>query len=212
MAVRPAAILFDCDGTLLLTADLHFHAMTRAVTRQGAAMPRDWYMARTGLGRRDLFTAFVAEIAPGLDVSRLCTDSIAETRVVAGNARPNPAVVALARRVAGQVPTAVATNGEQEIVTSLLRETGLVSLFDTVVSIDDVDAPKPAPDMFLLAADRLRVEATSCLVLEDSDQGLAAAHAAGMAAIDVRRGGVEQELSRLHPLSSQGSRHHAAEC
>ncbi len=51
----PKAILFDCDGTLLLTADLHFEAIAEAALAQGADMPRDWYMSLTGLGRKDLF-------------------------------------------------------------------------------------------------------------------------------------------------------------
>ena len=62
---------------------------------------------------------------------------------------------------------------------------GLTPLFDTVVTIDDVAAAKPAPDLFLEAAHRLGVPADGCLVLEDSPQGLLAAQNAGMAVVDV---------------------------
>lgn len=186
MLSSPQAIIFDCDGTLLLTSDLHFDAISAAAAAQGAILPRAWYMGMTGLDRTALFTRFVQAHGLTLDLPRLVADSIAQTVARAGMARPNPLVANLARRAAGHLPIAVATNAERLVVTALLRVTGLLPLFDAVVSVDDVAAPKPAPEMFLLAAARLGVPPAGCLVLEDSAQGLAAAAAAGMAALDVR--------------------------
>lgn len=82
----PKAILFDCDGTLLLTADLHFEAIAEAALAQGADMPRDWYMSLTGLGRKDLFAHFTKDFGLSLDVPRLIQDSIAMTVALAPRA------------------------------------------------------------------------------------------------------------------------------
>jgi HAD superfamily hydrolase (TIGR01509 family) len=182
----PEAILFDCDGTLLLTADLHFSAISQAAFGQGATMPRDWYMSLTGMGRHDLFACFANDFQITLDIPSLAADSIALTVALADQARENPPVAALARRVSGRLPIAVVTNSEAAIARAVLGRTALLPLFDAILTIDDVTAPKPAPDLFLLAAERLGVTPSACLVLEDSSQGIEAAQRAGMRVMDVR--------------------------
>lgn len=183
----PAAILFDCDGTLLLTGDLHFRAISAALKRQGQVMARDWYGGLTGLDRRDLFRRYCTEFGLRLDTERLIADSIGLTVGLAGEARENPLVADVARQASGRVPAAVVTNSERAIVRAFLAATGLDVLFDRVLSCEDAPDPKPAPDLYLAAAAALGVEPRACLVLEDSDQGIAAAEAAGMAWHDVRR-------------------------
>ena len=97
------------------------------------------------------------------------------------------AVASLAREWHGRVPFAVASNGRRLNVQASLRVTGLLPLFDLIVSADDVAHGKPAPDVFLEAAHRMGVAPSDCIVLADSDEGLAAARAAHMRSVDVRR-------------------------
>lgn len=182
----PAALLFDCDGTLVLSADLHYTAISMAVARQGHRMTRDWYSPLTGLGRRDLFQRFAREGGLSLDIDRLVLDSIALTADLSGHVRENPLVATLARRAAGSVPMAVVTNSEGRIARAVLAETRLSPLFDCILSVEDAPRPKPAPDLYLAAAARLGIGPARCLVLEDSDQGIDAARAAGMMCADVR--------------------------
>jgi len=182
----PVAILFDCDGTLLLTADLHFIGISGAIRLQGMQMPRDWYMSLTGLGRRDLFARFASDFATAPDLSRLVSDSIALTVAQSCHAQENPLVAGLARVASGALPIAVVTNSEAAIAKAFLVETALHDLFDCIVTVEDAPRPKPAPDLYRIAAARLGVSPEHCLVLEDSDQGLVAAQAAGMQWIDVR--------------------------
>lgn len=184
---RPAAILFDCDGTLLLTGDLHYTAFSQAVARQGLRMDRDWYSGLTGLGRADLLARFAAECDAPLDLTRAIEDSIALTVTQAHGARENPSVAALARLAAGRLPIAVVTNSEAVIAHAMLDHTRLRPLFDLVLTCEDAARPKPAPDLYLAAAERIGRAARDCIVVEDSDQGLAAAAAAGMRAHDIRR-------------------------
>ena len=183
----PEAILFDCDGTLLLTSDLHFKAISGAIARHGGVMPRAWYMARTGLGRRDLFAQFAADFAVALDLPRIIADSIALTVAMAADARENPLVADVARQASGRLPIAVVTNSEAAIARAFLAETALHDLFDRILTCEDAARPKPAPDLYLEAASRLGVVPTGCLVLEDSDQGIQAARSAGMVCLDVRK-------------------------
>jgi beta-phosphoglucomutase-like phosphatase (HAD superfamily) len=182
----PSALLFDCDGTLLLTSDLHFTAISQAIERQGAHMPRDWYMALTGLGRADLFAAYMRDFGVHLDLPRAIDDSISATIALAPLAHENPAVAAIAREVSGRLPIAVVTNCEATIATALLREVGLLHLFNALFGCESAPRPKPAPDLYLAAAARLGISPAACLVFEDSDQGVLAAKNANMHCIDVR--------------------------
>jgi HAD superfamily hydrolase (TIGR01509 family) len=101
-------------------------------------------------------------------------------------ARPIEPVVAIARQYKNRLPMAVATGGILAVVSLALKAIGLSDFFDAVVTAEDVKHGKPAPDTFLEAAHRLKVEPAYCLVFEDSDLGLEAARRAGMAAVDIR--------------------------
>jgi beta-phosphoglucomutase-like phosphatase (HAD superfamily) len=96
------------------------------------------------------------------------------------------AVAEIARSHYGKIPLAVASGGDIRIVEPTLKALGLYSLFEAIVTVNDVTQGKPAPDIFLLAADRLGVMPEDCIVYEDSSAGLEAARRAGMRAIDVR--------------------------
>ncbi|MFT8817046.1 MAG: HAD family phosphatase, partial [Komagataeibacter saccharivorans] len=97
-----------------------------------------------------------------------------------------PATVAQsARSNHGTRQLAVASGGARPIVEACLKATHLFDLFDRIVTIEDVAHPKPAPDLFLKAAQLLNTAPTRCFVFEDTQSGLDAAHAAGMRCIDV---------------------------
>ena len=86
----------------------------------------------------------------------------------------------------GRRPMAVGTGSESAIAEALLAHLGLRHYFDAVVAADHVKHHKPAPDTFLLCAQRMGVQPTQCVVFEDADFGIQAARAAGMDAVDVR--------------------------
>ncbi len=193
-----SALIFDCDGTLVDTAPAHFFAISEALKVQGHTMDRGWYMARTGLtpdalldAQEAAMTAAGGSRAPEerpapLDRATVFATYNEHFRAGLHLLREIEAVAALARAWQGKVPMAVASNGRLANVQASLRTTGLLPLFDLIVSADDVPHGKPAPDVFLEAARQMRVPPAECVVLEDSDEGLHAAKAAGMRAVDVR--------------------------
>jgi len=89
-------------------------------------------------------------------------------------------VIEFARRVRATRPVAIASGGTRDVVRSTLEKTGLAPLFPVVVTADDVQHGKPAPDMFLMAARLMGVAPADCLVFEDGQPGIKAAEAAGM--------------------------------
>ncbi len=92
-------------------------------------------------------------------------------------------VVALAREWHGRKPMAVASGGHRRIVMTTLRALGIVGLFDAIVTSEDYSRGKPHPDPFLEAARRLGIVPERCLVFEDTQTGIRAANAAGMASV-----------------------------
>ena len=114
-------------------------------------------------------------------------------------------VVKIARRYHGQLPMAVASSGSRTHVEESLRANGILDLFDTVVTVEDVANPKPAPDIFLLAAHRIGCNPAKCRGYEDGDVGIQALVAAGMEPVDVRllHGYPTVQASELSTLKSR---------
>lgn len=187
LIARADALIFDCDGTLADSASLYARAWAGAAAAAGASMEHGWYHARNGLSAHVLMDAFEAHSGTRFDRAA-ALDSVHAFFMQNIDALTEVAVVAdIARAARGKLPLAVASGGSGVTVLRSLDALGLRSLFDTVVTLDDVDAPKPAPDLFLHAARRLAVAPGRCLVFEDSEQGMQAAAAAGMCCVDVRR-------------------------
>jgi HAD superfamily hydrolase (TIGR01509 family) len=104
----------------------------------------------------------------------------------ASDLRPVAAVVDIARLFHRQLPMAVATGSTRESAEASLRALGILEWFDAVISSLDAGLPKPAPDVFLMAAERIAVAPENCVAFEDGDVGLQAAEAAGMHVVDIR--------------------------
>jgi len=95
-------------------------------------------------------------------------------------------IAAIAREARGELPMAVATGGRIRYIKPLLRSVGILDWFDAVVTADDVENHKPAPDTFLKAAALIGVPPEECRAYEDTDFGMESILAAGMDAVDVR--------------------------
>jgi beta-phosphoglucomutase-like phosphatase (HAD superfamily) len=109
------------------------------------------------------------------------------------------------------VPRAVATSTARATALRKLSAVGLLDTFDVVVGGDDVHQGKPEPDIYLAAADRLSVPANQCLALEDSENGVRSAHAAGMTVIhipDLAELSVEVQRLGIRTLPSLRHVHH----
>jgi beta-phosphoglucomutase-like phosphatase (HAD superfamily) len=182
-----SAIIFDCDGTLVDSTRLYFRAWNILFNKYGAEMPWTWFTTHLGcswpqiLGEYQKMCGIVIDPPTALEQFNraylTAIDTLSEIEIVGE----------VARRHFGRIPMAVASGGTREIVEATLLATNLLRLFDAVVTIEDVQGrSKPAPDMFLEAARRLRVPPRECTVFEDSDEGLEAARLAGMTATDVR--------------------------
>lgn len=181
-----AGLIFDCDGTLVDSLPLYREGWIAALEDAiGQGVPPEWFHGHGGMSEHMVLD--IVEARLGRSVNRdgiilQARDSMLRKLHVL---REITVVADIARQYHGRLPMAVASNGSRQIVSACLRHLGLERLFDAIITIDDVDNPKPAPDMFLLAAGRLALAPASCLVFEDSREGMLAATRAGMAHVDV---------------------------
>ena len=180
---RPAAAVFDLDGTIVDNMALHAEAFAAFARHHG--LPPLTPADRASLdGRRN------SEIFPvlfGRDMAReewLAYEHEKEAlyrHVSRGRLTPVAGIGALLARLAADgVAVALATSAPEPNVAHTLSETDLTSAFPIVVRGDQVPQGKPAPDVFLEAARQLRVAPASCVVFEDAPMGIVAAQAAGM--------------------------------
>lgn len=185
-AERHRGLLVDHDGTLVDSQAVNYRALRDALAAAGLTLEQAWFDARTGVSTTEM-VLLVAGLA-GRDVD---ADAVTRARNEAylrrvGEVREIGPVADLLRATRATHRSALATGGQRETVLPTIDALGLGPLLDAVVTRDDVSAGKPSPEIFLLAADRLGLPPHTCLVLEDSDEGLEAAAAAGMDAVDVR--------------------------
>jgi HAD superfamily hydrolase (TIGR01509 family) len=119
---------------------------------------------------------------PDADIERAIVDGVVARYRAEGAPRIDGAVEAV-RRIAADFPVAVASSAHRAVIDAALETTGLLATFGVVVSSDEVEHGKPAPDVYLEAARRLGCEPATCLVVEDSFNGVRAAKAAGMTVV-----------------------------
>ena len=174
--------IFDLDGTLVDTMPLHYTAWESALRKAGlkGRLDENLFYELGGVPSRKVAALLGKRHGLELDPVAVYKDKeVAFMGSLAKLALITP-VVEFARRVSGDHPVAIASGGTRDVVESTLAKTGLADLFPVVVTADDVEHGKPAPDMFLLAAKRMGVAPAGCLVFEDGQPGIEAAKAAGM--------------------------------
>jgi HAD superfamily hydrolase (TIGR01509 family) len=181
-----AALLFDWDGTLVDSHAVNYASLKAALASQGAALAELWFSERTGTSSAEMAALVASAQGVRLDIERVVADRDGHYLTMLERVEPIDPVVRVLRAARGTALTALATGGAAGTVLPTVERLGLTDLFDAVVTRADAERGKPAPDIFLEAARRLDVQPFECLVFEDSDEGIAAAAAAGMDAIDVR--------------------------
>ena len=181
------ALIFDLDGVIVDSMPVHEQAWRRYLETlgfDGGDIPARMHGRRNDEIVRD----FLGESA---DQETVLVHGSAKERVfremLRGRLRESlvPGIAEWLDHVAG-APVALATNAERANVDFTLDGAGLRRFFDVIVDGSEVARPKPAPDVYLRAAELLKVLPGNCIVFEDSPVGVAAAVAAGMRVVGVR--------------------------
>jgi HAD superfamily hydrolase (TIGR01509 family) len=185
---RPVAgVVFDMDGLLLDTERIYFDALFKAAVARDCVMTDAFARSMIGVPGKECDAMIAAHYGKGFSAAAF---RAAFTAAVDGELERDIPLRPGAREVVTylaeeRIPAAIATSSRRATVERYMRRLGLIDRFAAIVSREDVENPKPAPDPFLLAAARLGLAPADCLALEDSHHGVTAAHASGMMTIMV---------------------------
>jgi len=182
------AVLLDMDGTLLDTEKVYLESTIAALGRFGYTDGVE-ALCHSMIGipgpdcERMLLEHFGADF-PLADVNRAFAAHCAEI-MLSGLPLKRGAIALLDAIDAARLPKAIVTSSSRRTADDHLALAGIGDRFNAILTRDDVRRGKPSPDLYLLAADRLRARPDACLAIEDSNPGVTAAHAAGAITIMV---------------------------
>ena len=184
------AVIFDLDGVIVSTDELHYQAWKEIADKEGIFFSREINERLRGVSRMESLNivlehskkqygqqALYALAKEKNEIYKKSLERLSRQDVLPGVL---PLLSELKKR---QIKTAIGSSSKNAKI--ILKRIGLADAFDVVVDGNDIKKSKPDPEVFLLAAQRLKQEAKDCLVIEDADAGIEAALAAGMQAFGV---------------------------
>jgi HAD superfamily hydrolase (TIGR01509 family) len=179
------AYLFDCDGTIVDSMPLHYVAWKRALAEWNCTFDEQLFYALGGTPTREIVSLLNKRqglsMPPEAVANRkedLYYEQFSQLTAI-------PDVVEHIENQFGKIPFAVVSGGTRASVSASLRTVKLLDKFDVLVCADDYTRAKPDPEGYLLAAEKIGIAPQSCLVFEDTDMGIQAADAAGMASVKI---------------------------
>ncbi|MGO9340210.1 MAG: HAD family hydrolase [Terracidiphilus sp.] len=179
------AYLFDCDGTIVDSMPLHYIAWKTALGEWNCAFDEALFYAWGGKPVGEIITTLNQMQGLNMPVEAVATRKEGLYFDLLPQLKAIPEVLEHIDAQHGVIPFAVVSGGHTSSVLRSLTTVNLLDRFETIVGAEDYTNSKPAPDAFLLAAARLGVAPQHCLVFEDTDLGIQAATAAGMASVRV---------------------------
>lgn len=182
---RFEAYLFDCDGTIVDNMPQHYVAWKAALDPHGAEFPEDQFYGWGGRPARDIIHDLNARYGLAMPVDEVNEARERAFTELSVGAAAVPGVLEHIENAYGTVPFAVVSGSTRDAVVASLTALGLLEKFDTLVCAGEYTRPKPDPECYLKAAGILGVDPAACVVFEDTELGVQAAQAAGMAYVRV---------------------------
>ena len=203
------AVLWDMDGTLVDSEELHWIAWRDTMANEGIVITREQFLATFGQRNDSIIPAWLGSAATPERIERIgqAKEELYRNLVQRVGIASKPGVAAwLDRLNKDGWHQAVASAAPRANVDAVLEALCVGRVFQGMVSAEDVKRGKPDPEVFLLAASRLGVPAARCIVVEDADAGIEAARRAGMRSIGINHHGkdlqadvVVESLDLLEP-------------
>lgn len=181
------ALIFDVDGTLVHSMPLHYKAWLKVGDKYDFHFPEKLFYELAGVPTPGIAKVIVDKLQLPYDIDQLSEEKEEAYIAMIDEIRPVEEVVNLAKLYYGKLPLAAGTGSPRINAIKTIKAIGIFELFETIVTYEDVENPKPAPDTFLKCADHLQIAPQFCQVFEDGDPGIEAATRAGMIVTDIRK-------------------------
>ncbi|MGA7694180.1 MAG: HAD family phosphatase [Candidatus Sulfotelmatobacter sp.] len=179
------AYLFDCDGTIADSMPLHYRAWKQALAEWNCEFDEELFYAWGGMPVAEIIATLNQRHGLSMPVEAVAYRKEKLYFELLPELKPVSDVLEHIEAKPRGIPFAVVSGSTRESVTASLISLNLLDRFDAMVCAGDYQKSKPDPEAFLLAAARLGVAPGDCLVFEDTDMGIQAAQAAGMASVKV---------------------------
>ncbi|HTP64292.1 MAG TPA: HAD family phosphatase [Geobacteraceae bacterium] len=201
-----SAVIFDFDGIIVDTEPIHYKAFQEILVPRGLGYSWEEYLDRyIGFDDRDAFRAAFQAGGRSITAEELRgvigDKARAFQKVIANGVEPYPGVVELVRSIAGNLPLGLCSGALAADIGPIVHQLGIATLFDVVVTADDVAASKPDPASYRLAQTRLAdrfpdsgVTPATSLAIEDTPAGIASATGAGLKVLAVTNSYPEEKL------------------
>jgi HAD superfamily hydrolase (TIGR01509 family) len=182
------AVVFDMDGVLIDSEPVWERVRRQFTADRGGHWPADAQDRMMGMSTAEWSAYISTDFGIGLTPRQVAGQVIAAMAAEYEKHLPLlPGALEAVRSMSARWPLAVASSSPRSLIETVLDTAGLASAFAAVVSSEEVPRGKPAPDVYLAAADRLSVPPKSCAAVEDSSNGLRSAAAAGLTVIAIPR-------------------------
>jgi HAD superfamily hydrolase (TIGR01509 family) len=179
------AYLFDCDGTVVDSMPLHYIAWKQTLGEWGCPFDEDLFYSWGGVPPVEIISKLNQMQSLNMPVEAVAHRKENLYYSLLPQLKPIPEVLEHIDAQQGRIPFAVVSGSTRESIVKSLTTVHLLDRFTVLVGSEDYARGKPAPDAFLVAAARLGVAPKDCLVFEDTEMGIQAATAAGMASVRV---------------------------
>lgn len=190
-------VIWDMDGTMVDTAELHFQAWKETAAELGRPFTREDFQATFGRRNPDILHILFGERFSEAEIAALGNRKEEKYRAAARHGvelLPGVGELLAALHASG-FRQAIGSSAPRANLELILNLTGTQQFFHAIVGMEDVQRGKPDPQVFLVAAERVQIAPQKCLVLEDAVAGVQAAKAGGMKCIAVRFVGHHGETS-----------------
>jgi beta-phosphoglucomutase family hydrolase len=179
------AYLFDCDGTIADSMPLHYMAWKKALAEWDCEFDEKLFYAWGGMPVSEIVQTLNKNHGLSMPVEAVSRRKESLYFELLPQLKAVAEVLEHVNAEHGRIPFAVVSGSTRESVTASLDALNILDRFDTLVCAGDYERSKPDPEAFLLAAARLGVPPENCLVFEDTEMGIQAATAAGMASVKI---------------------------